>query len=149
MHYDLEIPCWLTCDSSPHGLGFVLNHKVENGRYDPIVFGSKNPVYSGTILRPIVKPWRFSWVVKTFHKLLHERPFPTYTELRPFYDCSITGSLLRQYCPHVLCVGTCFCRNTTELVYRSRRQMGKADMFIRLPLPVKHSGGKHIADVFC
>ncbi len=136
VHYDPKKPITVACDASPHGIGAVLSHIMENSDERPVAYGSrtlKPEERNYALLEKEVLSIVFG--VKRFHKYVYGRKFKLITDHKPF--TTILGpktgilTLARQRLqrwPLILSA------HNYKIEYRSSAEHANADTFSCLPL---------------
>jgi len=144
VHYDTAKPLVLATDASPHGVGAVISHIMENGEERPIAYASRSLTPAEKNYSQIEKEaLGIIFGVRKFHKYLYGRKFTLVTDhqpltiiLSPKKEVPTLSALRLQRWSLIL-----MSYNYT-IQYRRSEQHGNADMLSRFP---EQAGDKPLA----
>lgn len=136
VHYDSDLPLYLSCDASSYGAGAVLSHKI-GGHDRPVAFASVTLTQAQRNYSQLDKE-AFSIIfgLKRFRQFLAAREFTIITDHKPLLQILGPTNLIPVHTAARLQRWALILASFKyKLEYRSTKLHGNADFVSRLPLP--------------
>lgn len=136
VHFDPKLPLSVSADSSPYGLGAVLNHIID-GQERPICFVSRTLIAAERNYPQLEKEaLAIVFALKQFHTYLWGQRFRVVTDHKPLLGLFNPNKIISPMASgRIQRWALMLQAYSFELIHRSGVTLGTADALSRLPLP--------------
>ncbi|XP_049883119.1 uncharacterized protein LOC126378773 [Pectinophora gossypiella] len=138
VHYDLNKPLILTCDSSEYGVGAVLSHVMDDGRERPVAMSSRTLHSAERRYSQLDKEaTAILFGIQKFHNYLTGRSFTVVTDHKPLLGIfDPKRQIPNILSPRLTRIAIALTSHDYDIRYKPGSQIGSADSLSRWPQPV-------------
>lgn len=149
VHYDLNRPLVLTCDSSEYGAGAVLSHVMDDGQERPVAMGSRTLHSHERRYSQLDKEaTAIMFGVSKFHNYLMGRSFMIVTDHKPLLGIfDPKRPIPNVLSPRLMRMALLLTSYNYDITYKPGPQLGNADGLSRWPQPVPEQAESQLCDI--
>lgn len=149
VHYDLNKPLVLTCDSSEYGVGAVLSHVMDNGQERPVAMGSRTlHTHERRYSQLDKEATAIMFGISKFHNYLMGRSFMIVTDHKPLLGIfDPKRPIPNVLSPRLTRMALILTSYSYDITYKPGPQIGHADGLSRWPQPVPEQPEPMMADI--
>ncbi|CAH2085636.1 unnamed protein product [Euphydryas editha] len=149
VHYDLNRPLILVCDSSEYGVGAVLSHIMDDGHERPVAMSSRTlHTHERRYSQLDKEAAAIMFGIQKFHNYLAGRYFTVVTDHKPLLGIFNPKKPMPVILsPRLTRIAIALTSHDYDIVYRPGTQIGNADSLSRWPLPVSDQEEQPLYDI--
>lgn len=150
IHYDLQKPLLLTCDSSEYGVGAVLSHQTGNDLEErPIAMASRTlHTHERRYSQLDKEAAAIMFGITKFHNYLMGRHFRIVTDHKPLLGIfDPKKPMPNMLSPRLTRIAIALTSHSYEIIYKPGAILGNADSLSRWPQPVPDQPEVHIGEI--
>lgn len=149
VHYDLNKPLVLTCDSSDYGVGVVLSHMMEDGQERPVAMSSRTlHIHERRYSQLDKEAAAIMFGIKKFHNYLMGRPFTIVTDHKPLLGIfDPKKPMSNTLSPRLTRIAIALMSHNYRIIYKPGNQIGNADGLSRWPQPMAEEPEPYIGEI--
>lgn len=148
VHYELNKPLTLTCDSSEYGVGAVLSHSTD-GQDRPIAMASRTLHSHERRYSQLDKEAAsIMFGITKFHNYLMGRHFRIVTDHKPLLGIfDPKKPMSNMLSPRLTRIAIALTSHSYDIEYKPGPQIGNADSLSRWPQPVPDQAEQHLGEI--
>ncbi|CAH2207977.1 jg821, partial [Pararge aegeria aegeria] len=149
IHYDVNKPVILTCDSSEYGVGAVLSHEMEDGTDRPVAMASRTLHSHERRYSQLDKEAAsIMFGITKFHNYLMARRFRIITDHKPLLGIfDPKKPMPNMLSPRLTRIAIALTSHNYEITYKPGPKIGSADSLSRWPQPVPEQPEQQLCDI--
>ena len=149
VHYDLNRPLVLICDSSEYGVGAVLSHVMDDGQERPIAMSSRTlHTHERRYSQLDKEATSIMFGIQKFHNYLAGRSFTVVTDHKPLLGIfNPKKPLPVMLSPRLIRIAIALTSHDYDITYRPGSQIGNADSLSRWPQPVPDQEDQFLGEI--
>lgn len=149
VHYDLQNPLILTCDSSEYGVGAVLSHLNNDGSERPVAMASRTLHSHERRYSQLDKEaTSIMFGITKFHNYLMGRKFTIVTDHKPLLGIfDPKRPMPTMLSPRLTRIAIALTSHSYEIIYKPGAQIGFADRLSRWPQPIPDEQEQSLSEI--